>query len=100
MKLRESVAAIITYGAGTASGKTSLIVSSSSANASSVGGHRRDRAGLVGVDHVDPDLVVVDRLADVVEHLGHVSPTMTRMFTPAVAVWAITLSAGDCRTAW
>ena len=69
MKSRESVAAIITYGAGTASGKTSVIVDSSSRNAVVVV-IGETGLGSFGLDDVDPHLVVVDRLADVLEHAG------------------------------
>ena len=94
MKWRESVAAIITYGDGTASGKTSVIVHSMSPNASS------PSYGETGLGSPDSTTRISTRLSRTVLRTcsttpATVSPTMTRMLSPALAVEAITLSAGE-----
>ena len=93
VKKRESVAAIITYGAGTASGKTSAIVDSSSRNAPS-------STGETGLGSLPSTTSIRTCLSPIALRTcsttpATVSPTMIRMLTPARAVLAMTLSAGE-----
>ena len=97
LKLRESVAAIITYGAGTASGKTSRDRRPRSARtprpASAVEYGESGLGSLASITSIST-LSSPITLRTWSSTARTVSPTMIRMLTPAVAVWAITLSAG------
>ena len=72
----ESVAAIITYGAGTASGNSPTTVDSMQPEGVVVDG--RDGVALAHLDDVDVHALVADHLAEVARPCGHrVSPTIT-----------------------
>ena len=93
MKWRESVAAIITYGVGTASSNSSVIVEVSSSKAgSSVG-----ETGLGSLASITSRVIVSSAIAlrtcSVAD--ATVSPTRMRRLTAAVALEAITLWAGE-----
>ena len=93
VKCRESVAAIITYGAGTASGNSSETVASMRRKASS-------STGETGLASHSSTTSICTCLSSIALRRwaitsATVSPTMTRMLMPARAVDAITLRAGE-----
>ena len=93
VKCRESVAAIITYGAGTASGNSSTTVDSMSRKASS-------STGETGLASPSSTTSMCTRLSPITLRRwattsATVSPTITRTLMPARADEAITLRAGE-----